>query len=179
MTKQQIQEKIQTRRTVSECWRKGENVFRKAVRSDIKKIKELTSICFDGVSIDQSIEKLFGMIGELDWKQRKVCHIDNDWEADGELFVAEVDEQVVGYITTRIDRYTKIGWIPNLAVLPEYQKRGIGRQLIEKALDYFRSEGMLLAKIETLERNEVGKYFYPKMSFKEVARQIHYVKKIG
>lgn len=154
-------------------------MLRKAIKSDLKQIKKITTICFDGVSIDQSIEKLFGKIGGLDWKQRKTSDIDKDQKADGEIFVAEVDNQIVGYITTQIDRYTKIGWIPNLAVLPEYQKRSIGRQLIEKALDYFRSEGMLLAKIETLEQNEVGKYFYPKMGFKEVARQIHYVKKLA
>lgn len=160
----------------------GTKMIRKSVESDIERIKEITTICFDGVSIDQNIEKLFGKIGELDWKQRKASHIDENCR-DGEIFVAEEpassdaeDNQIVGYITAQVNRYTKIGWIHNLAVLPDYQKCGIGKQLIETALDYFKSEGMLLAKIETLEQNEVGKYFYPKMGFKEVARQIHYVK---
>lgn len=154
-------------------------MIRKAVKSDLKRVKEITKICFDGISIDHNIEKLYGKIGGLNWKQRKASDIDEDHEADGEIFVAEENNKIVGYITTQIDRYTKNGSIPNLAVLPEYQKRGIGKCLIEKALDYFRSEGMLLAKIETLEQNEVGKCFYPKMGFQEVARQIHYVKKLS
>ena len=40
---------------------------------------------------------------------------------------------------------TQIGGIPNLAVLPKFQRRGIGRQLIEKALAYLQAEGMLYA----------------------------------
>lgn len=154
-------------------------MIRVAEKKDLKQIKAITKICFDGVSIDGNIEKLFGKIGGLSWRQRKASHIDEDYKADGEIFVEEQDNQIVGYITTQINRYTKIGWIPNIAVLPEYQRRGIGKRLIKKALDYFRSEGMLLAKIETLEQNEVGKHFYPKMGFKEVARQIHYVKPLA
>lgn len=154
-------------------------MIRKAVSSDHKRIKEITKVCFDGVSIDQNIERIFGEIGRLSWKERKASHIDEDYKTEGEIFVAEQDNQIVGYITTQINRYTKIGSIPNLAVLTEYQKQGIGRRLIQRTLDYFKSEGMLLAKIETLEQNEVGKHFYPKMGFKKVARQIHYVKPLN
>ena len=31
------------------------------------------------------------------------------------------------------------------------------------------------AKIETLATNDVGKHLYPKLGFREVARQVHYV----
>ena len=57
------------------------------------------------------------------------------------VFVAEVDGEIAGYITTRLNRSTQIGGIPNLAVLPEFQRRGIGRQLIEKALAYLQAGG--------------------------------------
>jgi len=151
-------------------------MIRKADSADIERIREITMICFDGVSIDQNIEMIFGKIGELNWKQRKVRHIDEDYEAEGEIFVAEQESKIVGYITTKIDRCTKIGCIPNFAVLPEYQKQGIGKCLIQKALDYFRSERMLLAQIETLEQNKVGMHFYPKIGFKETAKKIYYAK---
>jgi ribosomal protein S18 acetylase RimI-like enzyme len=139
-------------------------------------LKEITAVCFDGVSIDQNIEKRFGPIGGRTWQWRKVRHIDADVEANPDgVFVAEEDGRAVGYITTRIDRGSKIGWIPNMAVLPAYQGHGIGKALMQKALDYFREEGMAFAKIETLDQNPVGTHFYPKVGFVEVARQIHYV----
>ena len=91
----------------------------------------------------------------------------------------KLTREIAGYITTRINRSTQIGGIPNLAVLPQFQRRGIGRQLIEKALEYLRAEGMLYARIETLEQNPVGTSFYPAMGFTEIARQIHYIQPLS
>ena len=148
--------------------------------SDLETLKTITAICFEGVSIDQNIEKLYGLIDGKDWKWRKKRHIDADAEihAPG-ILVAEADGQVVGYISTRIDPATKVGGIPNYAVLPAYQKQGIGRKLLEAAVAYLVSEGMRYARIETLAQNEVGTRFYPQFGFQEVARQVHYVMPIG
>ena len=52
--------------------------------------------------------------------------------------------------------------------------KGLGRRLIEHALAHFRSSGMAIAKIETLDQNAVGRHLYPSIGFVEVARQIHY-----
>ncbi|MCX7886365.1 MAG: GNAT family N-acetyltransferase [Verrucomicrobiae bacterium] len=146
---------------------------------DREALKEITTRTFRDVSIDGNIEKLFGLLNGTDWAWRKRRQIDADCDAqpDG-ILVAEEDGRIVGYITTRLDHETKLGWIPNLAVEPEYQGRGIGRRLIEAALEMFRQRGMTHAKIETLEQNPVGQTLYPKCGFQEVARQIHYVRKL-
>ena len=81
---------------------------------------------------------------------------------------------VVGYVTMQCDLETLIGWIHNLAVVNEARGQGLGRRLIEHALAHFRAAGMTIAKIETLEQNEVGRHLYPSVGFIEVARQIHY-----
>ncbi|MAF10955.1 hypothetical protein CMK11_10950 [Candidatus Poribacteria bacterium] len=143
--------------------------------TDLGALKAITVICFENVSIDANIERKFGRVGEHDWKWRKARHIDDDALAHPEgIFVAEVDARVVGYITSRADAESRVGWIPNLSVLPETQGRGIGRALMERCLSYLRDAGMKLAKIETLMQNDVGSTFYPSVGFQEVARQIHY-----
>lgn len=148
--------------------------------SDLQTLRQITAICFEKVSIDKNIEDRFGRIGDMDWKERKMSHIDDDTEVNPDgVFVAEVDGEIAGYITTRINHATRIGGIPNLAVLPQFQRRGIGRQLIEKALAYLQSEGMLYARIETLEQNPIGASFYPTMGFTEIARQIHYIQPLS
>ena len=152
-------------------------MIRKYRPSDLETLRQITAICFEGVSIDKNIEDKFGLINELDWKQRKMPHINDDVEANAEgIFVAEVDGEVVGYITTSVNHQTKIGGIPNLSVHPKSQQRGLGRQLIDTALAYLKGEGMLYARIETLEQNQIGTAFYPKMGFVEIARQIHYIR---
>lgn len=143
--------------------------------TDLLVIKRLTIEGFEGVSIDRNIEDQFGLINNHDWRWRKVRHIDFDVERDADgVFVAELDGQVVGYITTFRDHDAGIGLIPNLAVDAQQRGRGIGRKLIEYALNNFREAGLTHAKIETLAQNDVGQTLYPSLGFREVARQIHY-----
>jgi ribosomal protein S18 acetylase RimI-like enzyme len=131
---------------------------------------------FDGVSIDRNIEGRFGPVGGRNWSERKAREVafDCQMQPDG-VFVAEAGGDVVGYVTTRLDEFARIGRIPNLAVAEEHRGRGIASALIRHALDWMQGRGMTMAKIETLEQNQRGQSLYPKLGFTEVARQIHYV----
>jgi ribosomal protein S18 acetylase RimI-like enzyme len=143
--------------------------------SDRQILKDITVEAFNGVSIDQNIEKMHGIIGGTDWKWRKARHIEADIEANAPgIFVAEEDGRVVGYITARLDEATGIGWIPNMAVTVGGRGKGVGKALLAAALKYLKESGMKYAKIETLEQNKIGSAFFPRVGFKEVARQIHY-----
>ena len=145
--------------------------------ADREAIKNITAICFEGVGIDYNIEQRYGVIHEMDWRSRKVRHIDADIAANAAgIFVAEEAGAVIGYVTTRIDQASKIGSIPNLGVLPAHRGAGIGRQLIETATAYAKAEGMAYLRIETLDQNPIGQYLYPSCGFEEIARQIHYIK---
>lgn len=144
---------------------------------ELDTIKAITVEAFDSVSIDQNIERRFGVIHGHDWKWRKARHIDDDLAHDPEgLFVAEADGEVVGYVSTWIDAEAGIGNIPNLAIRADWRGRGVGRKLIEYALAHFRRAGCAYAKIETLEQNDVGYAVYMKLGFVEVARQVHFLK---
>jgi ribosomal protein S18 acetylase RimI-like enzyme len=142
---------------------------------DLASLRQITITCFDGTSVDQNIEHLFGQLGDLDWEQKKALTINADTDANSEgIFVFECEGEVIAYITSRINRETVTGWIPNMAVLPGHRKEGIGKALMSAALDYLESEGMELVRIETLVQNEIGPTFYPNAGFQEIARQIHY-----
>ena len=151
-------------------------MIRKYQAADREVVKEIAIICFDGVSLDQNIEKLYGHIAGKDWKWRKGRQIEDDLDTNPiGVFVAEDGGKVIGYITTRVNSTSKMGRIPNLGVLPAHQGGGIGRKLIETAIAYLKDEGMEHVRIETLEQNVVGSHFYPSCGFKEVGRQIHYI----
>lgn len=147
--------------------------------SDLDELKRITIEGFDGTSIDQIVESQFGVMGGHDWRWRKARHIDQDCEANpAGAFVAEEDGKILGYITTVLDREAGKGRIPNLAVDISARGCGIGHQLIEHALDYFRREGMAFAAIETMINNPAGQHLYPACGFVEVGRQIHYAMKL-
>ena len=150
-------------------------MIRKYEPRDLEQIKDITVICFEGVSIDHNIEKNFGQFAETNWKARKAAHMDDDVAANSDgIFLYEDEGSVIGYITTRLFRDALIGQIPNISVLPGHQGKGIGKALMQAAFDYFEQQGMMVAKIETLDQNDIGQSFYPSAGFKEVARQIHY-----
>ncbi len=143
---------------------------------DLSVLKEITVEAFQGVSIDEGIEREFGTINGHDWKWRKARHVEADAQREPTgIFIAEVDNKVVGYISTWHDPEASIGYIPNMAFVPECRGQGMGRKLLEYALDHFRKLGLALAKIETLEKNAIGNHLYTSLGFQEIVKQTHFV----
>jgi ribosomal protein S18 acetylase RimI-like enzyme len=142
---------------------------------DLPLLKAITAEAFDGVSIDQNIEQQYGVVNARDWRRRKGRQIEQDIARDPSgTFIAEIESEVAGYVTTWVDREEGVGFIRNLAVSAPHRRRGVGRKLIEHALDHFRKCGVSLARIETLEQNQAGQQMFPSCGFREAARQIHY-----
>lgn len=147
--------------------------------ADLAIIKELTVSAFDGVTLEQNVEQALGELNGHDWRWRKARHVDDDVAANAAgIFVAEREGAVVGYISTAIDRAAGRGRIPNLVVAAELRGQGLGRRLIEHALDYFRAEGLAYAMIETMAQNAVGQHLYQACGFLEVARQVHFARRL-
>jgi ribosomal protein S18 acetylase RimI-like enzyme len=146
---------------------------------DLEAIKQLTVNSFSGVTIEENVETALGVLNGHDWRWRKARHLDEDVAANPSgIFVAESEDRLAGYITTRIDRPAGKGRIPNLAVSAEFRGQGLGHQLIERALDYFRAEGLVYAVIETMAQNAIGQHLYPACGFVEIARQAHFARKL-
>ncbi len=140
-------------------------------------LHQITAASFQDASIHGKLERMYGRLRGTTWAERKCREIDADiaQEPEGVLVAEGEDGTVVGYITTTTDEMSGIGRIPNLAVAPGQQGKGIGKALINAALDRFEQTGMELVKIETLATNETGQALYPRFGFRELVRQIHYV----
>jgi ribosomal protein S18 acetylase RimI-like enzyme len=154
-----------------------EIVIRPFREDDRHIIRDLTVAGFEGVSIDHSIDQRLGPIAGKGWRWRKARDIDRDIDLPGSELAVAFDKEngeVIGYITMQCDVETRIGWIHNLVVGARARGQGLGRRLLEHALAHFQKAGMTVAKIETLEQNEVGQHLYPSVGFIEVARQIHF-----
>ena len=94
---------------------------------DQARIRELTLEGFDGVSIDQNADRLLGLDTPPLWRARKWAGVQAELEASpADHFVAELDGDVIGYITTRPQPDAGIGQIPNMAVDARYRRRGRG-----------------------------------------------------
>ncbi len=147
--------------------------------ADLPHLQEITLAAFPGVSLDQSIEEKFGEQNGHDWRWRKARHIELETIANpAGAFVAEEAGRIVAYITTTLDRANGSGRIANLAVFAELRGRGVGRQLIQHALAWFRGEGLSYALIESMSHNEAGRGLYTSVGFQEIGQLVHYAMKL-
>lgn len=147
--------------------------------ADLPTLRRITVESFGSVALEQMLEHKFGTWNDRDWKARKAEHIDDDVAACPEgCFVAERGGEILGYITLRLDHRNAKGRIPNLAVVESARGLGLGRRLIQHAVDFMRSQGMGLAQIETMASNTIGQHLYPSCGFEEVGRQVHYAMKL-
>ncbi len=78
-------------------------------------------------------------------------------------FVALDGEKFVGVVMAGHDG--RRGFIYHSAVLPEYRKRGIGRMLVDKALEVLKQEGISKVGLLAFSANELGNQFWESMGF--------------
>ena len=81
------------------------------------------------------------------------------------FFVALLDGKVVGSIMVGYEGHR--GWMNYLAVLPEHQRRGYGRKLVEKAVDELKKLGCLKVNLQVRRSNVSVVEFYKHLGFKD------------
>ncbi len=82
-------------------------------------------------------------------------------------FVAEVDNEISGVIIAGNDG--RRGFIYHTAVSTKFRKQGMGRKLVEKAVESLKEEGINKVALVVFERNEKGNKFWEKLGF--IARE--------
>ena len=90
-------------------------------------------------------------------------------KADSEIFVAESEGQLVGFVqlyplfsSTRMKRY----WLLNdLFVNENYRGKGFSKQLIEKAKELAKLTNAAGILLETGKSNDIGNQLYPSCGF--------------
>ena len=105
--------------------------------------------------------------------------LDDVKNMNGKVFVSEEDGQVVGFIQGVIIEHrkgddeiydlshkpSKDGWIGLLFVKPEFRGSGVGRELLDKMKEYFKSEECTSIRLLVLSDNIHAVSVYEKSGF--------------
>ncbi|MBR6800333.1 MAG: GNAT family N-acetyltransferase [Eubacteriaceae bacterium] len=78
-------------------------------------------------------------------------------------FVAEKDGKIVGAIMAGHDG--RRGYIHHTAVSPDHRSEGIGKALVDAAVDALKKEGISKVNLVVFARNEGGNAFWEKIGF--------------
>ena len=65
------------------------------------------------------------------------------------VWVAERDGAPVGFVSVRLHRDDGMGEVHMVAVDPDHQAEGVGKALVDAAVDWMREAGMAVAMVET------------------------------
>jgi GNAT superfamily N-acetyltransferase len=87
----------------------------------------------------------------FDWKEKQGAHLDEICaESSGhEVYVGELDNEIVGFIGLRVDAERKTAELGLNAVDPDYQNRGLGPALYEFALARMKALGAKMVYVGT------------------------------
>jgi predicted N-acetyltransferase YhbS len=109
-------------------------------------------------------KQLKGESVELPQRTQTIVRANREKDPGG-CFVAEEEGHVVGFIFSRT--WGSVGWFGTFSVLPEYQGRGIGKQLIAASVDYMRrapQPGRVIG-LETMPDSPYNLGLYLRMGF--------------
>ncbi len=82
---------------------------------------------------------------------------------DADIFVAEVDDKIRGFVMmeySAAERWAKIGYIGWIAVSRDFQRRGIGTQLVQAGEEKARKRGMRRLYVEPTIKDDYAICFY-------------------
>lgn len=91
--------------------------------------------------------------------------------------VAEVDDLTVGFIlgttVTKTKSAWKYGYVVWLAVVPEWQREGLGSRLFDKLAEKMIEDGVRIFMVDTEASNEPALHFFKKKGFGNPEEQIY------
>ncbi|MDQ3917557.1 MAG: GNAT family N-acetyltransferase [Acidobacteriota bacterium] len=93
-------------------------------------------------------------------------------DPDKAVLVADDGGDVIGYAYAAVEGYDYMalrgpaGVLQDIIVDPEHRGRGVGRLLLEAALEFFRSRGVPRVVLSTAERNEAAQRLFAGAGFR-------------
>jgi GNAT superfamily N-acetyltransferase len=122
--------------------------------SDIDAVVELSLRAWEPVfdsMHDVLGDAIFDRLHEPNWRALQADAVrEGCTSEDRDAFVAVADGRPVGFATVALNAFhERMGVVDMIAVDPEYQRRGIARQLMDRSLEHMSASGMDIAAVGT------------------------------
>lgn len=88
-----------------------------------------------------------------------------------QCFEAWHEMTLVGLVAAYFDSETGNGFITNVSVIPEFQQRGLGSQLLTRCIDELQEAGAIRIRLEVNQHNHTAQRLYYKYGFSTVATE--------
>lgn len=134
--------------------------IRKATIKDIPGIQKVITIAwnqtYQGIVNDDFLERL------TQNEEARIQHNIETWDETDNILVLETDNNIIGFVrfgNSKDSNYPNTGEIFALYILQEYHKKGLGKQLIKKAVKEFEKLNISKMIIGCLEGNPSNNFY--------------------
>jgi ribosomal protein S18 acetylase RimI-like enzyme len=105
---------------------------------------------------------------------RQLDQLVEDWQRGEAFLVAEVDNEVRGYVDALALPWQGMVWMANLAVERGYRRQRVGTALIRHVRQWAREQGLQMILAEATTKNYPALSFYQKLGFQFCGFNDHY-----
>jgi ribosomal protein S18 acetylase RimI-like enzyme len=144
--------------------------IRKATIKDLDKVQELNHKLFvkEHAEYDSllNLDWTFGKEG-TEYYTKRILH------DDGCVFVAIINDEIIGYICGGIKKAEKYRNLPivaeleNTYVLEEFRSKGVGKKLYKEFIKWCKSKNVGIVRVEASASNSQAIKFYRNNGFKD------------
>ena len=152
-----------------------------ARKEDYGRILDIAAEAWSRQGINYVLKERFGVVGSKTPEERIRETLSRFLEENpGNVLVARLDGEVVGFMTFDLDSDRKIGSIGYNAVDSRYRNRGIGTMLVKRTLEVLRERGMRYATVFTAldEAHAPARRIYEKCGFKPLMTHVTYFRRL-
>lgn len=127
-------------------------------------------------------EKKYITLEIITWNEKKQKEIIKDYNGiDSLMLVAECNGKIVGMVDIRRGRYLKTHHVAEIGIciLKGYRRKGIGKKLMERAIEWAKKMGVMKAEVEVFATNKAAIALYKRLGFEEEGRRKKHYKIMG
>ena len=151
--------------------------IRTASEADFGAIESMVISSFEPVTWARTLDTRFEQLNGYDWRQRWKQRLEKVF-AGQIVLVGDDEDGLAAVSTSTLDTKTALAYIDLLAVAPDRQRRGYGREMLRGTLRHLKSAGAQYANLDCLVGNFKANELYESEGFEEVARHIRWFRKL-
>lgn len=153
----------------------------KIIEAEEKHIPDITRLWKEFIQFHIDIEPIWIPNEEAEHGQREEQTKPLMASDKGLVLVALDGDEVIGYSISEIkgpprgSTRTEYGYIHHVAVTENYRRSGVGEQMFNEILKWFKSKGMDRIELDITSKNYVSNSFWSKLGFEEYTRTLYLV----
>ena len=150
---------------------------RPAKEADFPAIEAMVIASFEPITWARTLDLRVGPLNGVDWRERWRDRLQKVFS--GQIVLAgENEQELVAASTSTFDQRTALAYIDILAVAPEQQRCGYGREMLRATMAYLKSIGAQYVNLDCLTGNDKANDLYEAEGFEEVARHIRWFRRL-